>query len=54
MFQKLLEVGKIYFNVFPGVTSKKFDQYILPTLHENHPDIVLLHISSNDINNQTK
>ena len=54
IFQKLLDGGKIYFNVFQGVTSKRFDQYILPKLHENQPDIVLLHISSNDIKNQRK
>ena len=30
------------------------NHYILPTLHKDHPDVVFLHISSNDINNQTK
>ena len=30
------------------------NHHILPTLHEDHPDIVLLHIGSNDINNKTK
>ena len=30
------------------------NHYILPTLHEDHPDVILLHIGSNDINNQTK
>ena len=28
--------------------------HILPTLHEDHPDVSLLHIVSNDINNQRK
>ena len=28
--------------------------YILPTLHEDHSDVSLLHIVSNDINNQRK
>ena len=28
--------------------------YILPTLHRDQPDVALLHIGSNDINNQTK
>ena len=28
--------------------------YILPTLQEDQPDVVFLHIGSNDINNQTK
>ena len=30
------------------------NHYILPTLHEDHPDVALLHIDSNDINNQIK
>ena len=40
--------------VFRGATSKRLNHYILPTLDKDHPDIVLLHIGSNDINNQTK
>ena len=28
--------------------------HILPTLYEDHPDVSLLHIVSNDINNQRK
>ena len=54
IFQKLVNEGKTYFNVFRGTTSKRLNHYILPTLHEDHPDVVLLHIGSNDINNQTK
>ena len=30
------------------------NHYVLPTLHEDQPDVILLHIGSNDINNQTK
>ena len=47
-------VGGTYFNVFRGATSKRLNNYILPTLHEDQPDVVLLHIGFNDINNQTK
>ena len=54
IFQKLVNGGKTYFNVFRGATTKKFNHYILPTLHENQPDVVLLHVVSNDMNNQTK
>ena len=36
--------------MFRRATSKGLNHYILPTLHEDHPDVVLLH----DINNQTK
>ena len=54
IFQKLVNGAEIYFNVFRGATSKRFNHYILPTLHEDHPDVVLLHIGSNHIANQTK
>ena len=54
IFQKSVNSGKTYFNVFRGATSKRLNHYILPTLDKDHPDIVLLHIGSNDINNQTK
>ena len=40
--------------MFRRATSKILNYYIPPTLHEDHPDVVLLHIGSNDINNQTK
>ena len=54
MFQKSVNGGKTYFHVFRGATSKRLNHYILPILHEDHPEVVLLHIGSNDINNQTK
>ena len=30
------------------------NHYILWTLHKDHPDVALLHVGSNDINNRTK
>ena len=54
IFQKSVNGGETYFNVFQGDTSKRLNHYILPTLHEEHPDVVLLHIGSNDINSQMK
>ena len=53
IFQKLVNGAKTYFNVFRGATSKRLNHFILPTLQEDQPD-VLLHIGCNDINNQTK
>ena len=32
----------------------RLNNYILPTLQEDKPDVVSLYIGSNDINNQTK
>ena len=54
IFQKLVNGGETYFNVFRGATSKRLNRYILPTLHEDQPDLVLLHIGSNDKKNRTK
>ena len=54
IFQKSVNGGKTYFHVFRGATSKRLNHYILPTLHEDHPDVVFRHIGSNDINNQPK
>ena len=54
IFQKSVNEWKTYFNLFCGATFKRLNHYILPTLHKDHPDVVFLHIGSNDINNQTK
>ena len=54
ILQKSVNRGKTHFNVFRGATFKRLNHYILPTLHEDQPDVLLLHICSNDINNQTK
>ena len=43
IFQKSVNGGKRYFNVFRGAKSKRLNHYVLPTLHEDHFDVVLLH-----------
>ena len=54
IFQKLINGAKTYFNDFRGATFKRLNYYVLPTIHEDYPDVVSLHIGSNDINNQMK
>ena len=54
IFQKSVNGGETYFNAFQGATSKRLNYSILPTLHQDHPDVVLVHIGSSDINNQTE
>ena len=50
IFQKSVNKGKRYFDVYRGAASKR----LYPTtLHQDQPDVVLL-IGSNDINNQMK
>ena len=41
--------GMVYFNVFWGANIKRLHEFIQPTLHEDKPDTVLIHIGSNDI-----
>ena len=43
IFQKSVNGGKRYFNVFRGAKSKRLNHYVVPTLHEDHFDVVLLH-----------
>ena len=47
----MVKGGKTYFNVFRGAIST---HYSIINLHEDQPDVVLLHIGSDDINNETK
>ena len=54
IFQKSINGEKTYFTIFRGASSKRLNHYILPTLHEDCTEVVLLHVGSNDINNQTK
>ena len=54
IFQKSVNGGETYFNAFRGATSKRLNHSILPTLHQDPPDVVLLHIGSSDINNQAE
>ena len=42
IFQKSVDEGKTYFNVFRGATSKRLNHYILPTPHEDQPDVAFV------------
>ena len=53
IFQKLVNGGKTLFNVFRGATTE-IEAWYPTNTSRSEPDVVLLHIGSNDINNQTK
>ena len=38
-----------YTNHFSGSNSKRLEHFIIPTLHEDRPDVVVIHIGSNDV-----
>ena len=40
--------GKAHLNGFSGVNIKRLDHFITPTLVEDRPDVVIIHIGSND------
>ena len=49
-FNKELRSGKAFFRSFSGgANSKQVDHYIIPTLVDDKPDVVLLHVGTNDI-----
>ena len=48
-FDKKLRFSKAFFRLFIGENSKQFDHYIIPTLVDNKPDVVFLHVGTNGI-----
>ena len=48
-FKKELRNGKAYFRSFSSATSKQLDHYIIPSLIDDHPDAVIIHVGTNDI-----
>ena len=53
VFNNSLYEGKAHLNGFSGANIKRLDHFITPTLVENRPDIVIIHIGSNDITHNT-
>ena len=46
---KYNDVGKTHLKAFPGTTTKQLHHYIIPTLDDEHPNTVLLHVGINDL-----
>ena len=53
LFNNSLCEGKAHLNGFSGANIKRLDHFITPTLAEDRPDIVIIHIGSNDITDST-
>ena len=48
-FNKELRKRKAYFCSFSGATSKQLDHYTIPSLVDDKPDAVIIHVGNNDI-----
>ena len=48
-FNKELRKGKAYFCSFSGATSKQLDHYTIPSLVDDKPDAVIIHVGNNGI-----
>ena len=48
-FNHYVTSGKAHLKAFPGATAKRLHHYILPTLYEDNPDAVILHVGYNDL-----
>ena len=53
LFSNSLYEGKAHLNGFSGANIKRLDHFINSTLVEDRPDIVRIHIGSNDITDNT-
>ena len=53
LFNNSLYEGEAHLNGFSEANTKRLDHFISPTLVEDRPDIVIIHIESNDITHNT-
>ena len=48
-FKKNVDCAIVYYKYFCGANTKQLDYYVVPTLADEIPDSVIIHIGSNDI-----
>ena len=48
-FNSFVNSGKADLKAFPGATASRLHHYILPTLEEDKPDVVIIHVGFNDL-----
>ena len=48
-FNTYIKGGRAHLKAFQGATAKWLHHYILPTLKEDNPEIVILHVGYNDL-----
>ena len=53
LFNNLLYGGKAHLNCFSGTNIKRLEHFITLNLVEDRPDVVIIHVGSNDITHNT-
>ena len=48
-FNKSITKGKAYLSVFRGATIRRLKYHVIPTLVEDKPDVIIIHVGCNDI-----
>ena len=48
-FNESVNGGKTYIKAFPGAKANHLKHYALPTLKENKPDVIIIHVGYNDL-----
>ena len=49
LFNNSIIEGKAHLNNFSGANINRLDHFISPILEEDRPDIVIIHVGTNDI-----
>ena len=52
LFNNSLSTGRAYLNVFRGSTIKRINHNVTPTLAQDKPDVIVIHVGCNDITKQ--
>ena len=52
VFNTSINHAKTYISCFSGANSKRLEYYVSPTLDEDKPDVVVIHVGSNDVNHE--
>ena len=53
LFNNSINEGKAHLNSFSGATINRLDHFITRILEEDRPEIVIIHVGSNDITHNT-
>ena len=52
-FNNCLTGGNAHLKSFPGATAKRLNHYALPTLTEDQPDTIIIHVGVNDLSSKS-